>query len=122
MGPQRPLPPPPKFPVHTPGPPPPPLVEDPPPPGIFSKTPTARRKGAGARGRGGGGAEAPFTAKTSPLFGENALRAKGAENASCGEMVVQKGVFGKSTFFAAPLRFAQKSSETLEFIEGCPFS
>ena len=49
----------------------------PPPPRIFSKTPTApQEKGGGGRGEGpvgGGGAEAPFTAKTSPLFGENAL-------------------------------------------------
>ena len=28
----------------------------------------------GTLGGGGGGAEAPFTVKTSPLFGENALR------------------------------------------------
>ena len=57
---------------------PPPPPEDPPPPrrkggrGFF-------QEGGGGQGCvqrifwGGGGAEAPFTAKTSPLFGENAL-------------------------------------------------
>ena len=54
------------------------LLEDP-PPGIFSKKPAPppRRKGGRGRGAGGGrgGAEAPFTAKTSPFFGENAFTA-----------------------------------------------
>ena len=31
--------------------------------------------------------------------------AKGADRASCGETVVQRGVFGESVFFSAPLRF-----------------
>ena len=76
-GASAPLPPPPPNSPYIPLAPPPPLLEDHPPPGIFSKTPTAfqEKGGEGARGRGwgGGGAEAPFTAKTSPLFGENAL-------------------------------------------------
>ena len=65
--------PPPKFPVHTPAPPPP--GRTPPPPRDFPAKPHAPgERAAGARGRGGGGgAEAPFTAKTSPLFGEKAL-------------------------------------------------
>ena len=33
-------------------------------------------------------------------------RAKGAAKGSCGETVVQKGVFGESVFFSAPLRFS----------------
>ena len=60
---------------------PPPLLEDPPPPDFFSRTPTPTQEkgggGAGARGRGWRGGEdpeAPPTAKTSPLFGENTLR------------------------------------------------
>ena len=75
-----PPPPPPQIPRTHPWPSPPPsppfLLED--PPGIFSKTPTApqEKEGVGGEGPGvgGGGAEAPFTAKTSPLFGENALK------------------------------------------------
>ena len=64
--------PPQKFPVHTPGPPPPP----PPPPGFSVKPPPPPRRGGGGEwpGVGGGGAEAPFTAKTNPFFGENALK------------------------------------------------
>ena len=61
----------------------------PPPPfllggGVFTENPRgggSSRRGGGARVRGvygefeggGGGAEAPFTAKTSPFFGENAF-------------------------------------------------
>ena len=33
-------------------------------------------------------------------------RAKGAAKASCAETVVQKGVFGESVFYSAPLRFS----------------
>ena len=42
-----------------------------------------------------------------PLFlqGERG-HAKGAAKGSCGETVVQKGVFGESNFFSAPLRFS----------------
>ena len=40
-------------------------------------------------------------------------RAKGAEKASCGETVVQIGVFGESVFSSAPLRFALKTPENL---------
>ena len=65
-------PPPPKFPVHAPGPLPPLSlswglsVKPPPPP---------RRKGGRGRGAGGGpGAEASFTAKTSPFFGSKAAQ------------------------------------------------
>ena len=68
-----PPPPPPKFPVHTPGSPP---WKTPRPLGFSAKPPPPpRRKGGGGEGPGvgGGGAEAPFTAKTSPLFGENAF-------------------------------------------------
>ena len=39
--------------------------------------------------------------------------AKGAERASCGETVVQKGVLGESAFFSASLRFALKTPESL---------
>ena len=72
--PRRPLPPP----LSSKTPPPPPEIFST-TPGIFSKTPTAPQEkggaGAGARGRGwGGGGEAPFTAKTSPFFGENAFQ------------------------------------------------
>ena len=77
----------PKFPVHTPGPSPPPLkiLEDLAPPQHLdfhrcNPPPPPRRtlglhwcKGSGV---GGGGAEAPFTAKTSPFFGENAFISK----------------------------------------------
>ena len=69
-------------------PPPPPLTWETPPLGFSVKPPPPpqNKGGAGARGRraggrgrgaggwGGGGAEAPFTAKTSPLFGENAFK------------------------------------------------
>ena len=78
--PRRSLPPPqknsPRTPLAATAPPPSPLLEEPPPPpGIFSKTPTARKGGGGrVAGGGGGAAEAPFTAKTSPFFGENALK------------------------------------------------
>ena len=73
-----PSPPPSKFPVHTLAPAAPSPGRPPPPPGIFSKTPTAPQEkgggaGPGAGGVGVGGAEAPFTAKTSPFFGENAF-------------------------------------------------
>ena len=47
---------------------------------------------------------------------ENLERAKGAEKASCGEMVVQKACFRQSVFFSAesaPLRFALEISENL---------
>ena len=73
--------PPPKFPVHTPGPSPPPLLEDPPPldfqvnPPPRPLAPPEERGGGRGVGGGGGGAEAPFTAKTSRFFGENALNA-----------------------------------------------
>ena len=36
-------------------------------------------------------------------------RAKGAAKASCGETVVQKGVFGESVSSLPPLRFALKT-------------
>ena len=42
-------------------------------------------------------------AKSKPSFSE---RAKGAEKASCGETVVQKGGFGESVVFSVPLLFA----------------
>ena len=73
----RPPPPPKTFPVHTPGPPPSPLLEEPPPSfGIFSKTPTARRKGrgrvagggGGGRWPGGGGGRGPIYRENEPLF------------------------------------------------------
>ena len=67
--------PPPKFPVHTPGP---PLPGRPPPPGIFSKTPTAPQKkggGRGARGRGGGGGRrGPIYRENEPPFRRKRLR------------------------------------------------
>ena len=70
-----PCPPPPNSPYTPLALPPPALLEDP-PPGIVSKTPTAPGRGRGVGGGGGRrGAEAPFTAQTSPFFGENALRA-----------------------------------------------
>ena len=58
----------PKFPVDPPA----PFFswKTPPPPGIFSKTP--HRALLGERGEGPGG-QAPFAAKKSPLFGENAF-------------------------------------------------
>ena len=40
-------------------------------------------------------------------------RTKGAEKASCGETVVQKGTFGESVFFSAPSRFPLKTLENL---------
>ena len=40
-------------------------------------------------------------------------RANGAEKASCRETVVEKGVFGESIFFSAPLRVALKTPENL---------
>ena len=62
----------------------------PPPPGIFSKAPTAPQEKGGGGGEGpgvgGGGAEAPFTAKTSPLFGENALQSHPATSRTYGKM------------------------------------
>ena len=54
---------------------PPPLLEDPPPLGFSVKPRPPRKKGGRGRGAWGGGGvgEDPFTAKTSPFFGENAF-------------------------------------------------
>ena len=90
MGPRRPLPPPPKFPVHAPGPPPPPLppplLEDP-PPRIFSKTPPPQRKGGGGEGPGvgeGGGWRGPVYRENEPLFRRKRLFGESCALPQCG--------------------------------------
>ena len=52
-----------------------------------------------------------FTLRT--IFNTEGSFGKGAAKASCGETVVQKGVFGESVSSLPPLRFALKTHETL---------
>ena len=56
----------------------------------------------------------PKFSKSTAILSE---RAKGAAKASCGETVVQKGVFGESVSSLPPLRFALKAHENLKGAE-----
>ena len=68
----------------------------------------------GNLGGGGGGAEAPFTVKMSPLFGENALRAIGQRSENLKSAIAIEWRSDSETCDAADLLEAPKPRKVIE--------